>query len=175
MLERPLHVPTWKCRDLTANEVKQIGVSEQALAGDAAKGTFKVTCSRVVWGAKFFDFNPHGDPAAIFICRDEDGGVQDMAAWSPKDGRLAVWQGVVSMLGEENVLKPRLGEPLTVFSSPREWLKADREGVVLIDALAALPKLYAASPIYVASKGARSELLALWRPKIPRICLTPSR
>jgi hypothetical protein len=177
MLES-LYIPTWKCRDLTANEIAQIGVPEKALAGDEAKGTFKVSAAPVIWGigcdGGTFMFGQKEDGsepvmAVMFVCRDEVGNVADMAAWSPRDSCIGTWQGRVSMLGEENCLKPRLGEPLAVFASPREWLKADREGVVIIDALAALPKLYAASPICVASKQMRAQLLEQWRPKIPEI------
>jgi hypothetical protein len=173
-----LYVPMWRCRDLTEREVKGIGVDPCKLAGDDRRGLFKVTAARVVWGEyASFDFATEADEdgvnAVVFVCRDQTGHVADMAAWSPRDNYLGTWGRRVTMLGEENALLPRLGgEALAVWPSPKAWLNADREGVVIIDAAAALSTLYAASPIQVSSRKMRAELFDQWKPKMPEVRCT---
>jgi hypothetical protein len=56
--------------------------------------------------------------------------------WGPsRSNRLALWRGRVPMLGAENVLRtrPRFQVPLTVHENALGWLRADRDGIVIID------------------------------------------
>jgi hypothetical protein len=73
--------------------------------------------------------------AVIIPTRDLSGDLIDLAAWHLDTGRLALWRGRAPMLGGENVLRTRPGleVPLTVHESVLAWLRADREGVVIID------------------------------------------
>lgn len=71
--------------------------------------------------------------AVIIECHDEVGNMVDLAAWRPDCGKPALWRGAVAMLGQEHVFAPRLDEPLRVFRTVPDWLRADREGVVVID------------------------------------------
>jgi hypothetical protein len=73
-------------------------------------------------------------PAIIFLARDEEGEPRDLVAWSCKKNRLAAWFGAATMLGEDYLAGPRLEDGLRVCADPLEWLRAERLGVVILDA-----------------------------------------
>ncbi|MGJ0508414.1 MAG: hypothetical protein ACR652_15085 [Methylocystis sp.] len=83
--------------------------------------------------AKFVPGNP-STPAAIIPARDEFADVVDIAAWGLERGELALWRGAVPALGLENVARPQIDGPLIAHESVLSWLRADREGVFIIDA-----------------------------------------
>jgi hypothetical protein len=98
-------------------------------------------CATVVFDRKRpqFDFAEEvGDQGAIsaflFLARDEDGEPADLVAWAPSVNRLAAWFGAVALLGAEDLWAPRLTKEraLPVFEAPLGWLRAGREGVVVI-------------------------------------------
>jgi hypothetical protein len=74
---------------------------------------------------------------AIIPARNECGDLVDLAAWNVDDGELALWRGVASMLGEDQLNAPRIeSETLAVFAvfaDVASWLRAGRQGVVIID------------------------------------------
>ena len=70
--------------------------------------------------------------ALIIPARDEFGSLVDLVAWIPGCD-LASWSGRVCLLGEQWACAPSLGEPLRVFPSALEWLRAGRRGVVVIE------------------------------------------
>jgi hypothetical protein len=87
----------------------------------------------------FFDFTDEAGcegafPALIFLARDELGEPCDLVAWSRKKNRLAAWYGAASLLGAETLFAPRLGDGLHVYPDVLEWLRADRDGVVIVNA-----------------------------------------
>jgi hypothetical protein len=91
-----------------------------------------------------------GTVAAIaFPVFDEFGEIIDLAVWNVDGGKLALWRGVASMLGAENVFAPRLGQPLLAHETPLEWLRAGRRGVVVVDPQRAAPLLRLAEPLGV--------------------------
>jgi hypothetical protein len=105
-----------------------------------------------------FDFAEEvGDEAAIsaflFLARDEDGEPADLVAWAPRVNRLASWFGAVALLGAEDLSAPRLTKEraLAVFETPLGWLRAGREGVVVIDPRGAAPPLRLAEPLVAES------------------------
>jgi len=71
--------------------------------------------------------------AAVFAARDMDGEPIDLAALDLDSGALATWRGRAALLGEDNLLQPRLGEPLRVHRSATEWLAAGRDGIFIIN------------------------------------------
>jgi hypothetical protein len=87
--------------------------------------------------------------AVIFMARDDLGNPLDLAAWEPETGRLALWLGRVSMLGQDNLYSWRIGEPLTVHETALEWLQAGRDGVFVIDPQGASPLLRMVEPLGV--------------------------
>jgi hypothetical protein len=87
--------------------------------------------------------------AVVFMARDDLSNPLDLAAWEPETGRLALWLGRVSMLGQDNLYGWRIGEPLVVHETPLEWLQAGREGVFVIDPQRASPLLRMVEPLGV--------------------------
>jgi hypothetical protein len=95
--------------------------------------------------ARFFDFaDERGDdsaakPAFIFIARDEFSEACDLIAWEPSSGRLAPWYGRARILGAENLYAPRILNEgaLPVCETPLDWLRAERLGVVILNAASA--------------------------------------
>jgi hypothetical protein len=71
--------------------------------------------------------------AIVLLALDEEGYAADLVAWTTKPNRIASWFGAVSVLGAENLLAPRLQAGLKVFRDPLEWLKGERDGVVIVD------------------------------------------
>jgi hypothetical protein len=91
------------------------------------------------WESGLFDFDDEaGDPsgaitAVIIECPDEYGDIADLAAWRPDAGKSALWRGRVFALGQDQLLAPRGGEPLMVYATVWAWLRAGRDGVVILD------------------------------------------
>lgn len=111
------------------------GISDAALESDPFCASGPIRRATVVFGEQFFNFAvpEEGDaaPAFVVICRGWDGATADIAAFN--EDRFALWLGQAPVLGEQLVLAWRLGEPLRVFESVWDWLRADRDGVVPID------------------------------------------
>jgi len=94
----------------------------------------------------FFDFPDEIDEevetigAMILLARDEFDSPCDLVAWQPKTGQIAPWfSSDLPMLGLQTVYPPRvyLEEALKVHPTPLEWLRAGREGVVILKPLSA--------------------------------------
>ena len=76
-----------------------------------------------------FDFDDDGERSLIFM---ED---RDSVAWQPRTGALACWRGVSFAINEDAINNPATyfaGGMLKVHRTPLEWLKADREGIVIV-------------------------------------------
>ena len=131
--------------------------------------------------APLFDF---GDEAAeetttkalIFLERNGFGEPVDLVAWTLKPRpRLASWLGN-SVLGADSLDAVwRLAEQRTlpVWRSPLGWLRAHRDGVVIVDGAAAAVALCAAGGPFMAEDFAHAaELRRLLRPPEQSV-LTP--
>jgi hypothetical protein len=65
-----------------------------------------------------------------------DLDADDIVAWAPRSGRISTRLGWAFALGEEQIGIDGLGTtglPIPVHSSPLDWLRADRRGLVLAD------------------------------------------
>jgi hypothetical protein len=113
--------------------------------------------------------------AVIFLARDDLGDPSDLAAWEPETGRLALWLGRVSILGQDNLYDWRLGDPLMVHETPLEWLKAGREGVFVIDSQRASPLLRMVEPLGVKRPEYGRQLQAALTIRAPRIVVAAQR
>ena len=82
------------------------------------------------------DVGEEGVEALAFLARDDLGDPSDIVAWSCRYGRLAAYFGACSVLGEDEILAPRLTPEaaLSIHRTPLEWLRSGREGVVVLSA-----------------------------------------
>jgi hypothetical protein len=70
----------------------------------------------------------------VFLGLDEAGEPEDLVAWTPQSNRVASWYGAAAFLGAEDLLAPRVEiEGLLVHPDPMAWLRAGRNGVVILD------------------------------------------
>lgn len=61
---------------------------------------------------------------------------EDVVFWEPRTGALATWNGRAFALGESmiaNATTYSFDFALNVFASPLDWLRAGRDGIVVVD------------------------------------------
>ncbi|MBB2685860.1 UNVERIFIED_ORG: hypothetical protein GGD47_003463 [Rhizobium etli] len=76
-----------------------------------------------------FDPDPSGPDWFTF------SEAEDRVFWRPKSGELATWAGRSFALGESaigNAATFSFGHALHVYASPLDWLRAGREGCVIV-------------------------------------------
>ena len=103
---------------------------------DAMAEPWPIRSVRVVFdGLHGFDFTRDGEPAIIFKAEDR-GEELDLIAWQPRTGKLASWHGNTFCLGDlsqiDNPATYFMDGALRVHASPLEWLRAGREGIVIL-------------------------------------------
>jgi hypothetical protein len=112
------------------------GISASALEADPYCASGPLRFASVTFGEQYFDFAVDTDatavPAFIVIARDVFGVTDDLVAFDGR-GRFAPELGRARLLGAQMIFAPRLGEPLRVFEDVWAWLRADRDGVVILD------------------------------------------
>ena len=113
--------------------------------------------------------------AVVFRALDDLGNPLDLAAWEPETGRLALWLGRVSMLGQDNLYGWRLGDPLMVHETPLEWLQAGRGGAFVIDPQRASPLLRMVEPLGVQCPAFGRRIQAALTIRAPRIVVATQR
>jgi hypothetical protein len=77
-----------------------------------------------------FENDPAGDGWIVFPERE------DIVFWRPSSGELATWYGRAFAIGEDAIDNPATYAfdcQLNIFATPLEWLRAKRDGVVVID------------------------------------------
>jgi hypothetical protein len=111
--------------------------------------------------------------AIIFVIRDHAGNAIDLAAWSGGERRPALWCARGSMLGAENLFRPRMTPGLLVHPSPMEWLRAAFNGIVVIDEAKAAHLLRRAGPLQASSIAHGRHLAQITKVKLPRILVPP--
>ena len=127
-----------------------------------------VGATRVTFDGDYFDPDPCGVNALTFVCFDR-GEPIDVCAWFPRTGKLATYLGRAVFLGDEDDLfNPATwfgGDDLLIHSSPIEWLRADREGVVILDEAKAGPYLAQCRSVFCADAALAARVRKLIRPK----------
>ncbi len=82
-----------------------------------------------------FDFKRGGKPAIIIKAEDR-GDEVDLIAWQQSTGKFASWHGNTFCLGDlDQIANPAtyfMDGALRVHTSPLEWLRAGREGIVIL-------------------------------------------
>jgi hypothetical protein len=109
--------------------------------------------------------------ALTFVCWSYDGVAIDICAWQALTGKLATWLGRACMLGEDNLYGPRVGAGLAVHSSPLDWFKAARDGVVILDPKRAAPMLRDAGALTVGSLEEARKLKKVLTVELPPILI----
>jgi len=113
--------------DLEIAWLLQQGISEPAMITPPV-----VLASNVVFlDGNTFDFDAGGVRAFIF--REPN----DLIAWRPASKRVATWRSSAFALGEDAIWNPAsyfMGSALRVHADPLAWLKADRDGVCIVQA-----------------------------------------
>jgi hypothetical protein len=86
-------------------------------------------------GGGTFDIDAAGGRALTFRATDRDD-VIDLIAWQPRTDQLASWRGAAFCLGDlDDIWNPATwfdGDGLHIHRSPLDWLKADRNGIVIL-------------------------------------------
>lgn len=98
----------------------------------------------VAFNGSTFEPDPNGVRALIFRATDR-GDVIDLVAWSPRSGKLASWRGQAFCLGDEDAIwNPATwfdSSAIKVHRSPLEWLRSNREGIVIVNSSRVYEKL----------------------------------
>jgi hypothetical protein len=70
---------------------------------------------------------------AFILPVNGSNGIIDLVAFDPEIGLRATWLGQAFAINEESIWEPNLdGDPLPVWRDPIGWLKAKRQGIVLL-------------------------------------------
>ena len=105
------------------------------IAGDAMASPWPIRGANAKFEDRVFAFDETGERGIIFRAEDR-GETIDLVAWQPHSGKLAAWQSRAFCLGDlEQVLSPATyfaGGALRVHRTPLEWLRAYRDGIVIV-------------------------------------------
>ena len=104
--------------------------------------------------------------------------VDDIVFWQKETGKIATWTGRAFALGEEIICEATtysFGHALNIFSDPLDWLRARRDGIVVLDWNLAFDRLRDAPRIAVTE-----DILPLYRrhmkpSRTPPLLVIPSR
>ncbi len=157
------------------DHMKSIGVPVLALVSGIEGTGHCIRQDRVEARDGRFEFGryvSHEDvrTALVALAFDRDGHAADIVAWrTGSEPFVASWLGQVGLLGEENLDGARFGEPLTVHADVMAWLRSNRQGVVVVDAIRAGPMLRQAGEMVVDSHRERNRLNAIMRVDLPKI------
>jgi hypothetical protein len=90
---------------------------------------------RVSFNGQQFELDPDSEPAITFRAEDCEE-VIDLTAWQPRTGKLASWRAQAFCIGDfDDLFNPAIyfaGGALRIHASPLEWLRANREGIVVL-------------------------------------------
>ncbi|MCJ8141645.1 hypothetical protein MKI84_01815 [Ancylobacter sp. A5.8] len=128
----------------------------------------------VFGSGSFFRLARHADegqPAFITLVRDEWECGLDLVAWSAGDPRkIARRDGAAALLGEGALGNPATfayRRPVRVFRDPLGWLRADRNGLVIVDSVGAALRLADAPGIMAEDAEHARDLAAMLAPHVP--------
>ena len=117
-----------------------------------------------------FDFADDGDRALIF--RVVEFGLEiDLVAWSRKRNQLATWRGEAFALGQEAIWNPAtyfMDGALEIHQTPLDWLKAEREGICIVQPRFAHSQLHHVERLLCRNENLARELQRWLQPPKPR-------
>lgn len=116
-----------------------LGIRGRSLTGRDAFDALHVEAVCFLHGGRFEFARNLRDPtpsslAVIIPARDENDVTIDLAAWQYETDALATWRGAAAMLGEGDLAAPRLENGLRVYPNVADWLRAARDGLMILDA-----------------------------------------
>ena len=176
----PAIVAEWdacgRLRQADLDSLMAAGVDVLALAGDRFGRGLCVVRDRIVPHARArrFELQRHdevageGVSALIALALDGDGVPLDLVAFhGGAVPFIGSWLGRVGLLGEDNLWRAR--DALTVHATALDWLRAGRDGVVVVDPVRAAPMLRDAGLMEVGSQAERRRLLDLMAVRLPEV------
>jgi hypothetical protein len=108
----------------------------KGITGDAMALPWPIRGSSVIFDGTVFSFADSGGDRAVIFRAEDLAATVDLIAWQPRTGQLATWLGVGFCLGNaDDISNPATyfdGDSLRIHTTPLEWLKADREGIVIV-------------------------------------------
>ncbi|RYC29706.1 hypothetical protein D3273_22465 [Lichenibacterium minor] len=120
--------------------------------------------SRFSRGA-FLDVSAH-----ILVALDREGEIADLVAFRGGENAFAgSWLGRIGLLGEEQLDRAR--DELRVHADVLSWLRAGRQGVVVIDPVRAAPMLRDAGSMVVGSWEEKRRLTDMLSVRLPPIAI----
>jgi hypothetical protein len=105
---------------------------DQGLSPDVL---WPISGAKVLFDGPRFSLDEEGERAFTFRALDR-GKAVDLIAWNPRTGSLGSYRGQAFCLGDlDDIFNPAtyFGEDaLRVHATPLDWLKAAREGIVIV-------------------------------------------
>jgi hypothetical protein len=154
------------CRVLRSGEISRFKAAGVAPSVIACPDMMLAASVEFFEDSRFLFKHEIDDPAGatsafVLLCRDDFGDVIDIAAWSPAMGRLATWHGRAWALDQYRVLTPRISDhgALPILKDPLGWLRAGRNGIVILDPEKAKWQVAYARPTLLAEDVAHGQAL----------------
>ncbi|RYC29410.1 hypothetical protein D3273_23980 [Lichenibacterium minor] len=108
--------------------------------------------------------------AFILVALDREGEIADLVAFRGGENAFAgSWLGRIGLLGEEQLDRAR--DELRVHADVLSWLRAGRQGVVVIDPVRAAPMLRDAGSMVVGSWEEKRRLADMLSVRLPPIAV----
>jgi hypothetical protein len=109
---------------------------EQGIADTTLTEPYPIGAARVLFhDGGTFDVDAGGQRALTFRATD-CGEPVDLVAWQPRTGHLASWRGAAFCLGDvDQCFNPATwfdGDGLRLHRDPLDWLRAGRDGIVIL-------------------------------------------
>ena len=168
-------------RKADLDSLAAVGVPVLALAGDRFSGGFCITRDRIIphVAARRFELQRHdetageGVSALVVLALDEDGHPADLVAFhGGAVPFVGSWLGRIGVLGADSLWRAR--DVLTVHATPLDWLRAGRDGVVVVDPVRAAPMLRNAGTMEVGTHAERRRLSDMLTVRLPNIRVRPT-
>jgi len=149
----------WLLRSgVTIDALIQPSIMQTALGARAHDGRFECLASGPTWMA--FE------------------EAEDWVLWQPRTGEIATYEGRAFALGEDNISNPgtfMFDCCLNIFADPFDWLRAKRDGIVVLDWCRAFDRLRDCPRVSVAEELLPEYLRHMKPSRMPEVFVMPSR
>jgi hypothetical protein len=147
-------------------------------AGVEIKALIDPEPMRVAAGLRAADglFEPDAD-SPRWLAFDEVT-TDDIVFWQPRLGMMACWTGRTFALGQDiidNAATYSFDCALNIFADPLEWLRARRDGIVVLDWSRAFDRLRDTPRIAIAESLLHTYQRVMKPPRMPELFVIPDR